>query len=189
MTFGVPPSENDPLVSVISGRGGATGTRVPRRRQTIPWWSLVLIVAGTLAAGPVGLLLATSVIGAIVVLRLRVIIAEPEARDLPTLPWSRRPQAAVLPGFTRTVGSVEWGLVSAFDFDTSLRPRLARVAGARLADRHGVDMAAQPAAAARLLGAEAWALIDPARLPVADRSIHGPDRTAVARVLDAIERI
>jgi hypothetical protein len=189
VTMGVPPAEIDPLVSVSTGGGSPTRARIPRRRQTIPWWTLIVIVAGTMAAGPVGLLLATSVAGAIVMLRLRVIIAEPEARDLPTLPWSRRPQATVLPGFTRTVGSVEWGLVSAFDFDTSLRPRLTRVAAARLADRHGVDLAAQPSAAARLLGAEAWALIDPARLPIADRSIRGPDRAAVARVLDAIERI
>ena len=95
----------------------------------------------------------------------------------------------VLPGFTRTVGSVEWGLVSAFDFDTALRPRLTRVAAARLADRHGVDLSSQPAEAAGLLGAEAWALLDPARPPLGDRSVPGPDRAAVARVLDAIERV
>jgi hypothetical protein len=163
--------------------------RLPPPRRTIPWWSVVLILAGTLAAGPVGLLVATSLAGALVVLRLRVINADPDVADLPPLPWSRRPQPPVLQGFTRTVGAVEWGLTSAFDFDTSLRPRLARVAAVRLADRHGIDMARQPQEAADLLGAEAWALLDPARAQAADRSVRGPDRAAVARVLDAIERI
>jgi hypothetical protein len=161
----------------------------PRPRRTIPWWPVVLIVAGTLAAGPVGLVVATSVAGALVVLRLRVISADPDGSDVPPLPWSRRPQPPVLAGFTRTVGAVEWGLASAFDFDTSLRPRLTRVAAVRLADRHGIDIAGQPEQAARLLGGEAWALLDPARPPAADRTTQGPDRAAVARVLDAIERI
>jgi hypothetical protein len=162
---------------------------LPQPRKTIPWWPVVLILAGTLAAGPFGLLLATSVAGALVVLRLRVIGADPEVADLPQLPWTRRAQTPVLPGFTRTVGAVEWGLASALDFDTSLRPRLARVAAVRLADRHGIDIAGQPQEAARLLGAEAWALLDPARPQATDRGARGPDRATVARVLDAIERI
>jgi hypothetical protein len=196
VTFGLPPAERDPLVGISAAerhlldvRAGPARPRVRRTRRTLPWWPLILIVVGTMAAGPVGLLLATSVAGAVVVLRLRMIVAEQDDRDLPRLGWSRRPREPVLPGFTRTVGSLEWGLVSAFDFDTSLRPRLTRVAAARLADRHGIDIARQPAEAARRLGREAWVLLDPARAPVADRSIHGPDRAAVARVLDAIERI
>jgi len=40
-----------------------------------------------------------------------------------------------------------------------------------------------------LLGAEAWALLDSARPAAPDRSTPGPDRAALARVLDAIERI
>jgi len=52
-----------------------------------------------------------------------------------------------------------------------------------------VDLDAQPTEAARLLGAEAWALLDSARPAAPDRSTPGPDRAALARVLDAIERI
>jgi hypothetical protein len=184
VTFGIPPAEFAAPVPRTSRRSGA-----PRVRRTIPRWPLLLLVAGTLAAGPAGLVVATSVAAAVVVLRLRLIRADPAASDLPVLPWTHRARVPVLPGFTRTVGSVEWGLVSAFDFDTSLRPRLTRVAAARLADRHGIDLAGRPADAARLLGAEAWALLDPARPPSGDRSQPGPDRAAVARVLDAIERI
>jgi hypothetical protein len=196
VSFGVLPAENDPLVGISDGerhllerRRDPTRPRELRSRKTIPWWPVILILAGTIVAGPVGLLMATSVAGALVVLRLRVISADPEMPDLPPLPWARRPGPPVLPGFTRTVGAVEWGLTSAFDFDTSLRPRLARVAAVRLADRRGIDIAGQPDEAAHLLGAEAWALLDPARPQAADRGVHGPDRAAMARVLDAIERI
>jgi hypothetical protein len=184
MTFGIPPREFAvPTPSVSRHRD------LLRTRRTIPRWPLLLLLIGTLAAGPVGLVVASFVAGALVVLRLRLIAADPEVSELPALPWTRRTGVPVLPGFTRTVGSVEWGLVSAFDFDTALRPRLTRVAAARLADRHGVDLSSQPAEAAGLLGAEAWALLDPARPPEGDRSVPGPDRAAVARVLDAIERV
>jgi hypothetical protein len=173
----------------VTVRPGPPRRAMPEPRRTIPWWPVILILAGTLAAGPIGLLIATSVAGALVVLRLRMISADPEPPELPAMPWSRRSRVPVLPGFTRTVGAMEWGLVSAFDFDTSLRPRLTRVAVARLADRHGIDNADQPERAAHLLGAEAWALLDPARPAEADRSVRGPDRAALAGVLDAIERI
>jgi hypothetical protein len=184
VTFGIPPREFAVPISSASRRRAVLQTR-----RTIPRWPLLLLLIGTLAAGPVGLVVAASVAGALVVLRLRLISADPEPSDFPALPWSRRQAAPILPGFTRTVGSVEWGLVSAFDFDTSLRPRLTRVAASRLADRRGVDLSSQPAEAARLLGAEVWALLDPARPAVGDRSVTGPDRAAIARVLDAIERV
>jgi hypothetical protein len=183
VTFGLPEALAEP-----------TAPRPRRRallqpRRTLPRWPLLLILLGALAAGPVGLLVATSFAAALIVLRLRLIVADPEDTDLPVLRWSRRQHAPVLTGFTRTVSSVEWGLVSAFDFDASLRPRLTRAAGIRLASRRNVDLDAQPAQAARLLGLEAWALLDPARPPVSDRGIRGPDRAALARVLDAVERI
>ena len=183
MTFGFPVED---FVTVRPGprRRGFRGQKRP-----IPWWPLILIVAGTLVAGPIGLVVATSVAAALVVLRLRVITADPDGPDLPALPWPRQQHAPVLPGFTRTVGAVEWGLTSAFDFDTSLRPRLTRVAAVRLADRHGIDFVAQPRHAARMLGPEAWALLDPTRPLATDRSVRGPDQAALARVLDAIERI
>jgi hypothetical protein len=184
VTFGI-----SPLELAVPTAGASRHRDLLRTRRTIPRWPLLLLLIGTLVAGPVGLVVASLVAGALVVLRLRLIAADPEVSELPALPWTRRTGVPVLPGFTRTVGSVEWGLVSAFDFDTALRPRLIRVAAARLADRHGVDLSSQPVEAARLLGPEAWALLDPARPPLGDRSVPGPDRAAVARVLDAIERV
>jgi len=162
---------------------------VHRRPRTIPRWPFALIATGLVVAGPAGLLLATSVACALLVLRMRLLAPEAEPPELPTLRWRRRAPVPVLPGFTRTVGSVEWGLASAYDFDTALRPRLARVAAARLAERRGIDLYDQPALAANALGAEAWGLLNPARPPAPDRSVPAPDRSTLARVLDAIEQI
>ena len=128
MTFGIPPRE-----FAVPTPSASRHRDLLRTRRTIPRWPLLLLLIGTLAAGPVGLVVASLVAGALVVLRLRLIAADPEVSELPALPWTRRTGVPVLPGFTRTVGSVEWGLVSAFDFDTALRPRLTRVAAARLA--------------------------------------------------------
>jgi hypothetical protein len=184
VTFDVPAED------FFTVRPGPRRRPLPRPRRTIPRWPVILIVAGTLAAGPIGLVVATSIAAALVILRLRIISADLDVPDLPVLRWAaRRTQPPVLPGFTRTVGAVEWGLVSAFDFDTSLRPRLTRVAAVRLADRHGIDLVRQPEEAARLLGKQAWTLLDPARPQAADRNASGPDRAALASVLDAIERI
>jgi len=186
MMSGLPPLDVE-VPNPPTGQRAGRPLRSPPR--TIAPWPFVLIVAATVAAGPIGLVVSSAVVGALLVLRLRLIVADPDLPDLVTLPWRRRHRAPVLPGFTRTVGSVEWGLTSAYDFDAALRPRLARVADVRLLERHGVDRHADPSAAARMLGPEAWELLDPMRTDAPDRSVPGPDRATLARVLDAIEQI
>ena len=186
MIFGLPPPDVE-APSAPTGQRSDRPLRSPPR--TVARWPFVLIVAATVVAGPIGLVVSSAMAGALLVLRLRLIVADPDTPDLVGLPWRRRHRAPVLPGFTRTVGSVEWGLTSAYDFDAALRPRLARVADVRLLERHGVDLRADPTAAARLLGPEAWALLDPTRTDAPDRSTPGPDRATLARVLDAIEHI
>ena len=169
--------------------GQRTGRPLRPPPRAIARWPFVLVVAATVAAGPVGLVVSSAVVGALLVLRLRLIVADPDLPDLVILPWRRGRPAPALPGFTRTVGSVEWGLSSAYDFDAALRPRLVRVAAVRLLERHGVDLHADRSTAARLLGPETWAWLDPARKDTPERSTPGPDRATLARVLDAIEGI
>lgn len=192
MIFGLPPIDvpDDAVEQPDTGAAESAGSRQGRPRpRVIPRWLVVPIVAGLVAAGPIGLLVATSLAAAFVVLRLRLLASDPEIPALPPFPWRRRPPVAVLPGFTRTVGSVEWGLASAYDFDAALRPRLTRVAAARLLDRAGIDLYAEPDRAAAALGSDAWTLLDPSRPGVADRTVPGPDRARLVRVLEAIERI
>jgi hypothetical protein len=186
MTFGIPPLD----VGVPDAPAGQrTGRPVRSPPRTIARWPFVLVIAATVAAGAIGLVVSSAVVGALLVLRLRLITADPDVPDLVTVPWRRRHPAPALPGFTRTVGSVEWGLSSAYDFDAALRPRLVRVAEVRLIEQHGVDLHADRFAAERLLGPEAWAWLDPARKDTPDRSTPGPDRATLARLIDAIEGI
>ena len=184
MTFGMLPLDVEVPDAPTEQRTDRPLRAPPR---TIARWPFVLVVAATVAAGPIGLVVSGAVVGALLVLRLRLIVADPDLPDLVTVPWRRKRPAPVLPGFTRTVGSVEWGLTSAYDFDAALRPRLVRVAAVGLLERHGVDLHADRSAAARLLGPEAWAWLDPERSDAPDRSTPGPDRATLARVLDAIE--
>ena len=186
MISGLPPLDVD-VPSAPTGQRTDRPLLPPPR--TVARWPFILVVAATLAAGPIGLVVSSAVVGALLVLRLRLIVADPDVPELVAMPWRRRQPAPALPGFTRTVGSVEWGLTSAYDFDAALRPRLTRVADVRLLERHGVDLHADPSAAARLLGPEAWALLDPRRTDAPDRNMPGPDRATLARVLDAIEQI
>lgn len=73
------------------------------------------------------------------------------------------------------------------EFDLALRHRLSAAAAAVLADRHGVDLHAEPARARRLLGDDAWWLLDPAR-PVAEGYVPF-ERNRLERVVAAIEEL
>ncbi|BBA95322.1 hypothetical protein RVR_139 [Actinacidiphila reveromycinica] len=57
------------------------------------------------------------------------------------------------------------GEEGAVHFATTLRPHLQRLFAARLAERHGVDLAHAPRRAAELVGAGLWPWIDPSRPP------------------------
>lgn len=73
------------------------------------------------------------------------------------------------------------------DFDVMLRPRLSAAAAAALADRHGVDLGAEPDRASRLLGDEVWWLLDPGRPASDDHRTFG--HRQLEQVVSAIERL
>ena len=70
------------------------------------------------------------------------------------------------------------------------RPLLTRLAAARLADRHRVDLHADPDAARALLGDDVWPWVDPRR-PVLPRQPATRRRTreTLTRVVDRLERL
>jgi hypothetical protein len=70
-----------------------------------------------------------------------------------------------------------------------LRRRLRRLAQDRLAADHGVDMDADPEAARRLLGDEAWDLLRPDRVAPADRFGPGMPVEGVTRIVTAVEEL
>lgn len=83
-------------------------------------------------------------------------------------------------------------------YERGLRRELTRLAAARMAERHGVNLYRDPQAASRLIGADLWPLVDPAaggdkppdpkgKQPAA-RTAQVPVR-AVAELIDRLERM
>ena len=85
-------------------------------------------------------------------------------------------------------------------YERGLRRELTRLAAARMAERHGVNLYRNPQAAARLIGTDLWPLVDPAAPKTTDagsgtgagrpgtRPPEVPIR-AVAELIDRLERM
>ena len=86
-------------------------------------------------------------------------------------------------------------------YERGLRRELTRLAAARVAERHGVNLYRDPQAAARLIGTDLWPLVDPAAItstatatdvaganPPDGRPAEVPIR-AVAELIERLERM
>jgi hypothetical protein len=151
-------------------------------------------VAGYAMAGWAGLSVVVSVAAAIALAVLRVL--------LPKLPLDRdrtarkKPTARALTGYAQRRVVVETATSSLAAYNGELRPLLEHLLAARLAQRHGVHLYQDPAAARALLcrdarDADLWAWIDPATRPKesprgqAEKS--GIPRRTLARLIDRLE--
>lgn len=142
---------------------------------------------GYLAAGTLGLLIGVAAAAVAGVLALRVSMAPPAPP-----PPRRRPaplEDAAFPRYRSIVSAVGWAAHSPRHFDRVLRPVLVQVAAARLADRHGIDLHARPADAARVLGPDVWPLVDPARPMSEDSRGRGVDAERLARAVSRLEQL
>lgn len=79
-------------------------------------------------------------------------------------------------------------------YDAELRPALQHLLAARLAQRHGVSLYADPAAARRLLlpgphDAALWFWLDPGRRAETDPERPGIPPRSLAAILDRLERL
>ena len=97
-------------------------------------------------------------------------------------------------GFWRKRGVLVDASINMRSYDADLRPTLQHLLAARLAERHGVSLYADPEAARRLLLAgepddTLWYWLDPAR-PAEQRSTRQgiPQRTLTA-IIDRLERL
>jgi hypothetical protein len=84
---------------------------------------------------------------------------------------------------------VELGAATAFDLHYRLRPALRGIAGELLAARRGIDLEANPAAARRALGDEAWEILRPDREPPAARFGAGLDAGSLGTIVTTLERL
>lgn len=157
-------------------------------KRTIGWvvvtggCVLVLVSAwgvfGQLGAWLTALALATIVVGT-VALRL--------GGDPPPAAPPRPPELSRQLRAGRLVTAAAWSGGSRRHWDTTVRPTLLRLVDVLLAERFQTDHVRRPDLAREVLGAELWALLDPAHGVCEDRSVAGPDQAALSRILTRLE--
>jgi hypothetical protein len=153
-------------------------------------------LAGYAMAGWAGLSVVAVVTAAVAMLVLRALLPQltpdeaKKARDKPT--------ARMLTGYSRRRFVVRTAMTSRNYYDGELRPVLEHLFAARLAERHGVHLYQDPAAARRLLcrtsrDAYLWRWIDPltrSQSPPRDRpDRRGIPRRTLARLIDRLEKL
>jgi hypothetical protein len=153
-------------------------------------------VAGYAVAGWAGLSVVAVAAAAIALLVLRALL--PQLTPDEAKKAKEKPLARTLSGYSRRRFVVHNAMTSQGFYDSELRPVLEHLLAARLAERHGVHLYQDPAAARNLLcrshrDADLWRWIDPGTRPRAtlrdftDR--HGIPRRTLARLIDRLERL
>jgi hypothetical protein len=154
----------------------------------------VAAVAGYAAAGLPGSVLAVTigVVAALVVLR---ILAPPPA---PAHDVGQRPDTEAIPasfaGYWRKRAGLVDGTTSMTVYDAELRGTLQHLLAVRLAERHGISLHDDPAAARRLLcpsnrDERLWYWVDPARPPATTGTQSGIPPRTLARLIDRLEKL
>jgi hypothetical protein len=150
--------------------------------------------AGYVMAGWAGLSAVVTVTAAIALAVLRVLL--PGLPPDQTRTARKKPAARALGAYAQRRRVVEAAMSSLAAYHRELRPMLENLLAARLAERHGVHLYQDPAAARALLcrdprDADLWRWIDPATRPkessrgLAEQS--GIPRRTLARLIDRLE--
>jgi hypothetical protein len=147
--------------------------------------ALIAGVAGYAVAGPAGLFSVAGLAAACALLAARLRLPAP-------LPRGARPRRTRFgaPAFGR-YGQIELALAEAQTsrrhFDHVTRPLLHRLLAALLADRRGIDLAGNRAAARAALGERLWPLLDPGRPACNDSDVPGVDVGVLTDIVDRLE--
>jgi hypothetical protein len=149
---------------------------------------------GYAVAGLAGatVVLVAAAAGSLATFRALLPAADPATGDdyLPAFGWSGMP----FTGYWRRRAGLSEGTRSLAGFDAELRGTLQDLLAARLAERHGVSLQADPDAARRLLcpapaDESLWFWVDPRRPRVTSGSQPGIPPRALARLVDRLERL
>jgi hypothetical protein len=156
-------------------------------------------VAGYATAGWAGLSVVAIAATALAMLVLRGLLPAGTPDEGKTAREKRRAQT--LTGYSHRRFVVQSAIASRGFYDSELRPVLEHLLAARLAERHGVNLYTDPAAARRLLcrgarDAGLWAWVDPGTRPSGeperrhrDADRRGIPRHTLARLIDRLERL
>ena len=188
-------------VSMTGTAGGAEGYGAPSRPELpdrpVALTALALVVAvllaeGYLAAGPAGFVVAGTVLALVAIAFARATMPRGEQPPPRTVRKDRRPgenSQADFPAYRKITSDLSWADASPRHYDHGLRPRLAGLLEARLAQRHGLDAAAQPERARELAGAELWPLLDMSRPASNDSRAPGVSMATVDRIVTRLEEL
>ncbi len=190
----------------MSGRARRAGAEPKRRGAEAGGWQAcrpeltvgaILVLATSLAAyayGGVGLAILTVAgwaVASIAFLRTLVPTA-PEALTEQSS-WQGQGRSSFL-GFWRKRAIMRDATASLVSYDAELRPTLQHLLAARLAERHGVSLYAEPAAARRLVLPEPredalWFWLDPQRPAETQQGRAGIPARTLAAILNRLERL
>jgi hypothetical protein len=112
--------------------------------------------------------------------------SDPSGFDRALAEMSRHPSDS---GELTLVRDLKQSTRSALHLHVRLRPVLREIAVHRLWMRFGVDLDREQARARELIGANAWELVRPDRLPPGDRLAAGPALADLRVVVDELERL
>jgi hypothetical protein len=108
--------------------------------------------------------------------------------------WPHRAEHAAVrpsdfPAYAKISSDLSWAPVSQWHYDHGLRPLLSRLFESVLAERHRVDLSADPERARSVVGDDVWPLIDPSWPPSFDSKAPGTDLRTLARIVDRLEQL
>jgi len=186
---------------------GKRATLATAARAAVVAGAALLILGASLAInGQLGLVIAADSLAALVlvvalgstpggarergVLRPAVIWARAIQRRI----WRRHAAPAAVrpsdfPTYSKISSDLGWAPVSQWHYDHGLRPLLSRLFESVLAERHRVDLTADPERARSVVGDDVWPLIDPSRPPSFDSRAPGTDLRTLIRIVDRLERL
>jgi hypothetical protein len=183
----------------------APGATVSPWRGTAPELVIAAVMVGATAAagyavaGWAGLSVVAVATAAVAMLVLRALL--PQLTPDEAKKAVQKPQARTLSGYSRRRFVMHNAMTSQGFYDSELRPVLEHLLAARLAERHGVHLYQDPAAARRLLcrsprDADLWRWIDPDRKttrpqvsPRGGTDARGIPRRKLARLIDRLEKL
>lgn len=181
------------MAGEAEGYGTPSRAELPDRPVALTALALVvavLLAEGYLAAGPAGFVVAGTVLALVAMGFARAMMPQGEQRPPRAVRKDHRSggsSEADFPAYRKITSDLSWADSSPRHYDHGLRPRLAGLLDARLAQRYGRDAAAGPERARELVGAELWPLLDMSRPPSNDSRGPGVSMATVDRIVTRLE--
>ena len=182
---------------VAGGHGRDTVSQWRRARPevlTAAIMAAVAALAGLAVAGWPGLAVVATVTAAATLLVVRGLAPRPAPEATRKAAESDSSSVHSLTGYSQRRFLVATGITSRSFYEANLRPVLEHLLAARLAERHGVNLYTDPAAARRAFVGTArdealWHWIDPAEVVSASDAHPGIPRRTLARLIDRLEHL